>query len=332
LKKDERLLALVTSLLDAAEPVPWLEIRDWFEDYAGCENEESALRKFERDKADLLELGVPLRYREPDEDADGGYGIDPDEYYLPRLELTPEEMALLYLAGRAAAELPEFPLRRETLFALDKLAYGQGGGAGLDPRASGLALALGPGRPGLSARLAALGEALLANKRVAMDYFTLGSGERKRRTVDPYGLYLQSGDWYLVGRCHLRDAIRVFRVDRIGWLQPNRSALKSPDFEVPADFDLADFSRQPAYRYPLHEAVDVELWVDPARGDLRRRFVGAEPSGPETIRVCATNIDALLDMLIPMRDGVEVRAPADVRQRIVGKLQAVLAVHRGTDR
>ena len=46
MNKDERLVALVTSLLDSVEPVPWLAIRDWFDDYSGCENEESALRKF----------------------------------------------------------------------------------------------------------------------------------------------------------------------------------------------------------------------------------------------------------------------------------------------
>jgi len=321
-KKDERLLALITSLLDAQEPVPWAEIHDWLPDYADCNSDESALRKFERDKADLLELGVPVRYHEPDEEAAGGYRIDPEEYYLPELELDAGELALLYVAGRAAAELPEFPLRREVLFALDKLAYDRT--TPQEPVTRSLALTLGPGRPGLADRLAQLAEALLGNKRVEMEYRTLGRGEVNRRAVDPYGLFLRRGDWYLVGHCHLRDARRVFRVDRISWLEVNRTAPRRADFAVPGDFDLARYSRQPTYRYPVHEAQDVELWIDPARGDLRQAFPDAAPAGRESLRLAVTNLPGLVRLLLPMRDAVEIRAPAAARAQMVAALSRVL--------
>ena len=86
MQKDQRLLDLAALLLKAAEPVSWREIQEQFpEDYAGTG--EAAIRKFERDKADLLELGIPVRYVAGDEDLPAGYVIDKDEFYLPDLKL-----------------------------------------------------------------------------------------------------------------------------------------------------------------------------------------------------------------------------------------------------
>src|SRR5215470_16538751 len=58
--RGKRLLDLVVMLLGARQPVPYREIRAQFKAYRTAQ-EEAGLRAFERDKADLLELGVPLR-------------------------------------------------------------------------------------------------------------------------------------------------------------------------------------------------------------------------------------------------------------------------------
>ena len=47
-------------LLRARAPVTFREIREQFPSYKTA-NVEAGLRAFERDKADLLELGVPVR-------------------------------------------------------------------------------------------------------------------------------------------------------------------------------------------------------------------------------------------------------------------------------
>ena len=75
MQKAERLLDLAAFLLRAAEPVSWREIQEQFPaDYGG--SEEAAVRKFERDKAELLELGIPVRWVSQDEDLPAGYLID----------------------------------------------------------------------------------------------------------------------------------------------------------------------------------------------------------------------------------------------------------------
>ncbi len=52
-------------LLRARTPVTYREVREQFPGYQTA-NAEAGLRAFERDKADLLELGVPIRYITPE--------------------------------------------------------------------------------------------------------------------------------------------------------------------------------------------------------------------------------------------------------------------------
>ncbi len=46
-------------------------------------------------------------------------------------------------------------------------------------------------------------------------YYRAQTGERSERTVDPYQVVYRAGRWYLVGHCHLRADLRVFRLDHI---------------------------------------------------------------------------------------------------------------------
>src|SRR5438067_10750936 len=52
------------------------------------------------------------------------------------------------------------------------------------------------------------------------------------RTVDLYGLVYRSGFWYGVGYCHLREGLRVFRLDSVV-----SAVISSDTYTRPPDFD-----------------------------------------------------------------------------------------------
>ncbi len=62
--------------------------------------------------------------------------------------------------------------------------------------------------------LALIRDAVSAGTQVEFDYLN-SRGERERRRVDPLRIESVDQDWYLRGWCHLRTAIRTFRLDRI---------------------------------------------------------------------------------------------------------------------
>ena len=104
--KQERLLNLVSLLLKARQPVPWGEIRSGLLGYDDPEESEAAaVRRFERDKASLREMGIPVEYRQAEAPDGAGYVIPRSQAFLPRMDLSPEEAAVLAVVGHFGQEV-----------------------------------------------------------------------------------------------------------------------------------------------------------------------------------------------------------------------------------
>jgi proteasome accessory factor B len=320
MQKDQRLLDLAALLLKAAEPVSWREIQEQFpEDYGG--KGEAAIRKFERDKADLLELGIPVRYVAGDEDLPAGYVIDKDEFYLPDLKLPPEDLALLYVAGSAALANGTFPYARDLAHALNKLSFAaRAPGASEVAAVAARSLSEDHGADGgLSGRIEELSRAMAQKKRVRLVYVR-ADGERNERWVHPYGLYQQGGAWYLVGWCELREAIRTFHLARIEALEVNPAAPRTPDFRPRKEFSLAEHATREAWEYFEHAPVRCRVRLDPpASAEVLASFgprarIEEEGSGA-VVEVDTTNTEGLLRHVLALGDQAEVLAPKALRER-----------------
>lgn len=78
--------------------------------------------------------------------------------------------------------------------------------------------------------------------------------EETHRALDPYGLVYHDAHWYVVGYCHLRRDVRVFRLDRV------LSAIPLGDhFARPAGFDCLDFALRRFAAMPDRWLVEVVL-------------------------------------------------------------------------
>lgn len=77
------------------------------------------------------------------------------------------------------------------------------------------------------------------------------------RQVDPYGLVFQQGRWYVAGFCHLRRAMRSFRLDRISSVH-----LLADTFIRPAGFDAALFLSESLMSWSTTYEVSLILHTD----------------------------------------------------------------------
>ncbi len=79
------------------------------------------------------------------------------------------------------------------------------------------------------------------------------------RRVDPYQLLYQGGQFYVVGRSHERDAIRVFRLSRIQG-KVGYATKAEHDFLRPTDFDPRAYANRIDWQFgePVGTA---ELWI-----------------------------------------------------------------------
>ncbi len=328
--RTQRLVDLIAYLLAAREPVPFEDIRAAFPDDYDEESQGAAERKFERDKVDLLELGVPLRYVASDEFSEGGYVVDRERFFLPAIAFEPEEIAVLFLAGSAALSQAEFPYRRDLNLALQKIALRWGG----DERGGAKERVIlhhptTVGGAEIRERLGALQAALAGRKRVRFTYDARSTGETTRREVDPYGLFCRRGRWSLVGRSHERRAVRVFSLHRMTGLEVNPAKPRTADFEVPDDFDLRAYVDVPAWRFDVHEPRVVEIDVQGQFAWLAQQDLGAvAEAGGEglcRVKVEVTNAEAIVEWALSMGDKARVVSPPDVRARVRAALEAILA-------
>lgn len=321
MQKAQRLLDLAALLLRAAEPISWRDIQEQFhEDYGG--SEEASIRKFERDKAELLELGIPVRWVQGDEDLPAGYVIDRDEFYLPDIKLPPEDLALLYLAGSVALAQGAFPYGRDLAHAMNKLSFAARA-AGSFETAGLAAHQLSAGEqsaPEVGNALELLSSAVAARKRVHLRYAGAERGVVTERDVDPYGLYQSAGAWFVVAHCHLRRAMRTFHVARIESLSVNPGKPRTADFSPPPEFALATFATREPWEYEVHPPIACEVRLEaPVAPETRASFgphaTVRDEEGGAVVELDVRNGEALVRHVLGL-ERAEIVAPRQLRQRV----------------
>ncbi|KHF43467.1 helix-turn-helix transcriptional regulator [Saccharomonospora viridis] len=226
----ERLVNLVLALLSTRQYLTAERIRGIVPGYADASSDEAFGRMFERDKAELRELGIPLETgRNSVFDTVDGYRIARRDYELGDIELAPDEAAAVALAARLW-DSPELtgPARR----ALVKL---RAAGVEVDESAAT------PVEPRVHAEpaFASLLSAVQRGQVVRFEYRRAYSPERRSRLVEPWGMVSWRARWYLVGHDRDRDAPRCFRLSRI--TGPVRTVGRPGAVSRPDDVDLVEF-------------------------------------------------------------------------------------------
>jgi proteasome accessory factor B len=296
----ERLTDLVLVLLRDDRPKPLREIAAEVPGYPA--EGEARRQAFERDKRTLRDGGVevsavPIEGREQ-----VGYVIRPEDFYLPDLDLAPDEQAALNLAV-AGVHLGD-PSGRNALWRL-----GLPAAAGVQPFADLTAL---PALP-------VLYEAIRRRAAVAFDY------RGDERHVAPALLRFRGGWWYLVGFDLDKEASRTFRVDRMG----GQTAVGEAGTAVmPEDFDPGAALPEEPWRMGEEEVVHVDVLVDGGLAPLVVAEVGdstvreRRPDGAVVVRLEVTNVGALRSWVLELGEHAEVLGPESVRADMITWLKA----------
>jgi proteasome accessory factor B len=224
----ERLVNLVICLLSSRQYLPAERIRRIVPGYADAPSDEAFSRTFERDKAELRDLGVPLETgRTPGFDAGEGYRIARRDYELPEIDLEPDEAAAVALAAR----LWDSPQLAEAAHgALLKL---RAAGVEVDPEPS---MIVQPRVRATEPALIPLITAVQAGQTVTFPHRKHPADPPTARTLEPWGVVSWRGRWYVVGRDRDRDATRCFRISRI--VGPVRTLGAAGKVRRPAGLDL----------------------------------------------------------------------------------------------
>ncbi|KDN81816.1 helix-turn-helix transcriptional regulator [Kitasatospora cheerisanensis] len=216
----------------------------------------------------LREAGVPV---ESERGPHGGYRLRRGTRLAPVTFTQAEALGLVMavLDGRPAATDPGDPVGS----ALDKVVRVLPEEVGRQAAALREHAAAAPDPWAVYADPAVtntLVEAVAARRRAVITYRS-GAGEEWRAEVDPWAVVVRRARWYLLCHSHRSDAVRTYRIDRIGSAEETRRAFRMPDDLDPVAVLEAHLGT--GWAFPTHVVFDAPLervapWIGAPMGRL----------------------------------------------------------------
>ncbi|MFC8720972.1 helix-turn-helix transcriptional regulator [Kitasatospora sp. NPDC057198] len=295
-----------------------------------------------RDVQALQDAGVPVR---SERGRTGGYRLAPG--HRTRLTtLHPTEAETLYLSGLPSA-LRDLGLSDAAGTARLKLSAtllpSLRAAAESSVRRFHLDAPAWFREPSTPELLPELARALWADLAVEFAYARPGREPGAPRRVEPYGLVLKAGVWYLVSR--LPDvpdpAFRTHRADRITALRtlPDEAFTRDPSF------DLAAYWQEHSARFArslLRAAVTLRLTPEGARrlpevtdptaaGRALAAAPPPDPTGRVTLELAVESEEIAFAELARLGADAEVLAPPALRARFARHARSLAALYRDAE-
>jgi predicted DNA-binding transcriptional regulator YafY len=336
--KTARWLDLIAYLLSHRFPVSREDIYAKVSGYKDHDSDpdETTRRKFERDKDELRALGIEIE-TVPIPDAAGdepatGYRLRPGAFYLPYLELhdsdkmvaerpyqglarirvSREDLDLLDRATQLVAQRTESVLGKAAMSARRKLEFD----LPLPQAAVERVLAAPLDDEGTRA-LEVLQRAVADRVAVTCHYHSIGRNTDEQRSIEPYGLFFNWGRWYCVARARDRDALRVFRVDRMR--QAAMEKGKAASFDVPDDFSIRSYVGRAPWELSEAEPVTVRVGFNfPESRWVLAQAIGQvveslRDDGGAVLDFAVRDLNPFIRWLLTFRGQAEVLSPDSIR-------------------
>jgi predicted DNA-binding transcriptional regulator YafY len=290
-------------------------------------SDEAFARRFYSDRAELLSLGVPLHSQRDEFTGEELYTLRSEHYFLPRLELTDEELAALQtsfylLEGKFAyAE----PLR----LALQNLALGRSGFADAPSQTAASVEVFDPDySPEMSGRLAKLETAISKGRTVRFRYWSISRDEERERSLNPYALLREDRGWYVIGEDIEDKRRKTFRVSRIRG-EIRFATRRERDFRIPADFDVDEYRERPPWQIG-DEVGEARIEVSPATAWWVERAYGSAGRLEGGAFVTPYSSVTQVTSWILRQDGRAVPLEPDaLREDVAESLERIRAAHEG---
>ncbi|WBB81102.1 WYL domain-containing protein [Micromonospora sp. WMMD882] len=318
--RTERLVNLVICLLSTRRFLTAAQIAATVPGYEhdpdDVRDHEAFQRKFERDKAELRELGVPLETGTASIfDTEPGYRIAHREYALPDIPLEPDEAAAVGIAARLWQHAG---LAAAASSGLAKL---RAAGVDVDPQAT---LGVEP-MVTVDPAFAPLTAAARDRRVVGFDYRTAGGDAPTTRRLQPWGVVCWRGRWYVVGHDLDRSATRCFRLSRV--VGAVRVTGRPGAYAPPEGIDL--ISHVARFSGPVERTGRATVLVTPGRAAGLRRWAVESSSGPDGDRLVLpyADVEFLAGQVVGYGPDVRALDPPELRDAVVRRLTEIAARH-----
>ena len=321
-----RQLSLVAFLMAERRLLTARDVKSNVEGYSEMSDEAFA-RRFYSDRAELTALGVPLQSQRDEFTGEELYTLRSEHYFLERLDLDDDELAALqtalyYLEGKFAYAEP-FRL------ALQNLALGRSGFSEPPTETAERVRVSAPDySPELAGRLAKLESAISKQRTVKFGYWSPKRARAGERSLNPYALRLDEGNWYVVGHDLDRKAMRTFKVSRVRG-DIRFATRRERDFRIPTEFDIEQHRIPRPWqigdivgRARIAVSEDTAWWIERTLADAGRVDDGVFETDFSSVELLAGWVLRQNGRAVPLE-------PTELVDSVDGSLQALSDAHDG---
>lgn len=269
------------------------------------------LRTVRRYIAMLQDMGIPV---ETTRGPGGGYRLRPG-FKLPPLMFTDDEaLAITFslMMARRQGGLADAPALEGVLAKIERVLP-EALRSRVQAVQSSVAFVSEPpaGQPP-NERVLLFSTAVQQQRRVRVRYRS--RREDTERSVDLYGVVLHWDFWYVVGWCHLRRAVRVFRLDRV-----LETDLEDDHFERPTDFDSLKVVLDSLAKAP--GGWPVEVLLETTLEDAKRLIPPGvamleETKGGVLLRSHVKRLEWLARLMLTWERPFIIRHPQELREAL----------------
>lgn len=271
-----------------------------------AERLEVSRRTINRDIEDICKAGIPIVTAQG---YGGGIYID-EGYKIEKAMLTKDELQAIF-AGLSGIDSISVFGRHDIL--LEKLPKNS------DAEMFSIDLASFYKEP-VTKKIEALKQAIAQKRIVSFDYYyQKGEGRRK---MEPYRLYFKWGGWYVFGFCLVRNAFRLFKLNRLWEMEV------SNDTFIPREIPPEELERNGAF-----EREDIHL---EAIFDKSQKYRLIEEYGPGCYREQSggllllrdfANYDNMREWVMSFGSAVYVKEPQKLREECIASAQSLLKMY-----
>jgi predicted DNA-binding transcriptional regulator YafY len=168
-------------------------------------------------------------------------------------------------------------------------------------------------------------QAAADNYRIEITYGAMSTGQETIRTVDPYQVWVMNGNLYLIGKCHLRNEVRTFSMDRIKGVR-----LLEERFDPPEDFSLEDYLHS-AFRVMKGTPQKIKIRFSPGAAPVIRertwhptQEIKNEPDGSVVVSLESSINYEVTSWILGFGSAAEVLEPMELKTQIRRELEAAL--------
>jgi Predicted transcriptional regulator len=281
-----------------------------------AEEWEVSVRTIQRD-IDYMryELDAPIDYSAKER----GYFYTEENYRMQAINIRESDLFAIYLAEKLLAQYEGTPVYANLRSVFSKIEECLPDKAILRPDSyPGLFTVLPPFTTVIQPEvLSTVFDCLRVSTRLAIEYRSPG-GDAAWRTIDPYHGVRFEGDWYVVGYCHLRNAIRTFSLARM--ITARRT---TEQFVRPASFD---FRKLFGSHFGIHwgkDDIEVRIHFTPAVAVFVRerqwhpsQRIDQQDDGSLILVLRVNHLLALKRWILSWGDAAKVLAPRDLADEI----------------